>query len=91
MCELKWIVEQDDSLKAFPIMFKDGKANFIQLQSKIRRYAKLESETSSSLVALLDKQINELSFCLGELMIGTYSNKFVNIAFLFNDQMLLMV
>ena len=60
-------------------MFKDGKANFIQLQSKIRRYAKLESETSSSLVALLEKQSNELSFCLGELMIGTYSNKFVNI------------
>ena len=91
MCELKCIVEQDDSLEAFPTMFKDGKANFTQLQSKIRRYAKLESETSSCLVALLEKQSNELSFCLGELMIGTYSNKFVNIAFLFNDQMQLMI
>ena len=76
MCELKCIVEQDDSLEGFPTMFKNGKANFMQLQSKIRRYAKLESETSSSLVALLEKQNNELSFCLGELMIGTYTNKF---------------
>ena len=91
MCELKCIVERDDSLEAFPTMFKDGKAKFMQLQSKIRRYAKLESETSRSLVALLEKQSNELSFCLGELMIGTYSNKFVNIAFLFNDQMQLMI
>ena len=81
MCELKCIVEQDDSLEAFPTVFKDGKDNFMQLQSKIRRHAKLESETSSSLVGLLEKQSNELSFCLGELMIGTYSNKFVNIAF----------
>ena len=81
MYELKCTVEQEDSLEAFLTMFKDGKANFTQLQSKIRRYVKLESEMSSSLIALLEKQSNELSFCLGELMIGTYSNKFGNIAF----------
>ena len=56
-------------------MFKNEKANFMQLQSKIRRYVMMESETSSSLAVLLEKQSNELSFCHGELVIGTYSNK----------------
>ena len=47
MCELKCIVEQDDSLEAFPTMFKDEKDNFIQLQSKIRRHAKLKNRVMS--------------------------------------------
>ena len=64
MCELKCIVEQDDSLEAFLTMFKYGKANFTQLQSKIRRYAKLESETSSSLIALLENRVMSCHFVL---------------------------
>ena len=75
MCELKCIVELEDSLEASPTMFNDAKANFMQLQFKIGRYVMLESETFSSLVVLLEKQSNELSFCYGELVIGTYSNK----------------
>ena len=56
MCELKHIVKDDDSLEASPTMLKDAKANFMQLQSKIRRYDMMESETSSSLVVLLENK-----------------------------------